>query len=286
MNFDTPVAFFIFNRPLHTARVFARLAQVRPSKLLIVADGPRDAAETMACEAARAVVSDIHWDCDVQRNYSDVNLGCRGRMSSGIDWVFSQCEQAIMIEDDCLADLSFFPYCRQLLNRYEDEERVMTIGGCNFQFGVRRTPFSYYFSAIHHIWGWATWRRAWQHYDVNMTQWPVIADTNFPGDMIPEFAARYHKRGMNDTFSGKLDTWDYQWVFACWLRRALCVLPAVNMISNIGFGPGATHCKKPDSFASLPTEPIEFPLIHPPKVDLCSTADMAYLERAIRVKAA
>lgn len=196
-NFDVPVAFFIFNRPLVTARVFSRIAQMRPSRLMIVADGPRSEVESQLCDAARACVADITWDCDVQWNYSNVNLGCRRRMSSGINWVFKQCDQAILLEDDCLPDPTFFQYCREMLARYEDEDRVMTIGGANFQFGVRRTPYSYYFSAVHHIWGWATWRRAWRHYDVEMKQWPNVAQTNFP-DMLPDYAASFARRDGGD----------------------------------------------------------------------------------------
>jgi hypothetical protein len=282
MNFDTPVALFIYHRPLQTARVFSRLALAQPRQLFIVADGPASAADVRASEAARAVVADIDWDCDVCRSYSDLHLGCRRRMSSGIDWVFSQCERAILLEDDCLPDMSFFPYCQSLLERYADDDRVMTISGDNFQFGVQRTPFSYYFSAIPHLWGWATWRRAWNHYDVDMKQWPMVASTNFPGDMIPQYAARYHREGMAETHAGRRNTWDHQWVFACWMRRALCALPAVNLVSNIGFGPNATHCKTPTPLASLPTQPIDFPLIHPPKVDLCADADEAFLRRAIK----
>jgi hypothetical protein len=281
MSLDTPVAFFIFNRPLLTARVFSRIAQAKPRRLLIVADGPRDYSETSLTEACRNVVADIDWDCQVQRNYSDVNLGCKRRMSSGMNWVFTETERAILIEDDCLPDPTFFPYCQQLLDRYENDDRVMTIGGANFQFGVRRTPFSYYFSAIHHIWGWATWRRAWKHYDVDMKQWPMVSQTDFPGEMIPPYAAAFHKKMMVETYEGRLDTWDYQWVFACWMRRALCVLPEVNLVSNLGYGPGATHCRKPDAFAAVPTEPIAFPLEHPSKVDPCGQADEAFLQRAI-----
>jgi hypothetical protein len=280
MSLDTPVAFFIFNRPLLTARVFSRIAQARPKRLFIVADGPRDYSETAACEAARNVVADIDWDCQVTRNYSDVNLGCKRRMSSGIDWVFASSERAILLEDDCLPDPTFFPFCQQMLDRYEEEERVMTISGDNFQFGVRRTPFSYYFSAIHHIWGWATWRRAWQHYDVEMKQWPRIAESDFPGDTIPLSTAKHQKKMMAETHAGRLDTWDYQWTFTCWMRQALCALPEVNLVSNIGYGQGATHCRKPDAFAAVPTEPISFPLEHPPKVDLCGQADDAFLQRA------
>ena len=281
MTFDTPVALFIYNRPLPTARVFSRLALARPTRLFIVADGPANAADCRPCGAARAVVEEIDWDCDVCHHYSADHLGCRRRVSGGIDWVFSQCDRAIFLEDDCLPDMSFFPYCQSLLERYEDEDRVMTISGDNFQFGVRRTPFSYYFSAIPHLWGWATWRRAWEYYDVDMKQWPMVAGTNFPGDMIPPYAASHHRRGMADAHAGRLDTWDHQWVFACWMRRALCALPAVNLVSNIGFGPGATHCKKPTAFASLPTQPIDLPLIHPPKIDLCLDADEAFLKRAM-----
>ena len=214
MSFDTPVAFFVFNRPLLTARVFSAIRELKPSRLFLVADGARNAEEAGACEATRSVISDIDWDCDVKTSFSDVNLGCRRRMSSGIDWVFSQTEQAILLEDDCLPEQSFFPYCAELLNHYADDERVMTISGDNMQFGVRQTPHSYYFSAIHHIWGWATWRRAWKHYDVEMKQWPLVSQTDFPGDMVPPYAAKFHKKLMGDTFAGKIDTWDYQWVFA------------------------------------------------------------------------
>ena len=269
-------------RDSRTARAFSRIAQARPKRLFLVADGPRDASEAAACEAARAVVADIDWDCEVSCNYSELNLGCKNRMSSGIDWVFSQVERAILLEDDCLAEASFFPYCQELLERYQDDERVMTVSGDNFQFGERRTPHSYYFSAIHHIWGWATWRRAWAHYDVNMRQWPAVAQTDFPGDLVPPFAARAQKKGMAAVHAGTLDTWDYQWTFACWMRRGLCALPAVNLISNVGFGADATHCRKPDAFAALPTEPLGFPLQHPPDVDLCSHADQAFLERSLK----
>jgi hypothetical protein len=286
MNFDTPVALFIFNRPLLTARVFSRIAGLRPRRLLLIADGPRDASESRACDAARAIVEEIDWDCDVQRNFSDVNLGCKRRMSSGIDWVFSQADRAILLEDDCLPDMSFFPYCRELLERYEADERVMTISGDNFQFGSRHTPHSYYFSAVHHIWGWATWRRAWQYYDVDMKQWPAVAQTDFPGALVPPYAAKYQKQKMAEAHAGRIDSWDHQWTFACWMRQALCVLPAVNLISNIGFGPGATHCRKPDALAALPTEEMTFPLSHPTEVDLCTSADSAFLERAITAKAA
>jgi hypothetical protein len=274
MNFHTPVAFFIFNRPRHTARVFSRIAEIKPSRLLIIADGPRDEFDRADCEAGRAVVADVGWDCDVYRNYSDTHLGCRRRMSGGLDWVFSLVQQAIVLEDDCLPDATFFPYCDELLKRYEDNDRVMTVSGDNFQFGVAQTPFSYYFSTIHHLWGWATWRRAWVHHDPSMLQWPRVADTDFPGDSVPPYAAEYHKRKMAQTFAGMLDAFSYEWILTCWLRHALCALPAMNLVSNIGFGSGV-HGTKPHACSALPTKPLSFPLRHPPEVGVQQCAKAA-----------
>jgi hypothetical protein len=268
MSLDTPVALFLFNRPLQTARVFTRIAHMRPRRLFIVADGPRAPADERACQAARNVVADITWPCEVELNYATVNLGSRRRLTSGLEWVFAQCESAIVLEDDCLPELSFFDYCREMLHRYEYDHRVMTISGCSFQFGVPPGRYSYSFSAVPHLWGWATWRRAWELHDANMAQWPSVAETAFPGGWVPEFAAEYHKHKIADTYDGLLDKFDYQWVLASWLNRGLCAMPAVNLISNIGYGPDATHCKTRDACAALPTEQIRFPLIHPPKVEV------------------
>jgi hypothetical protein len=264
MSQETAVALFIYNRPLQTARVFTRLAEVRPKRLFLIADGPSDELDALPCDAARSAVNDVSWDCQVSRNYSDVHMGNRRRVTSGIDWVFSRAERAIFLEDDCLPDPTFIPYCDEMLASYADDEHVMTISGDNFQFGVEHSPYSYYFSAVHHLWGWATWRRAWAHHDAQMRQWRRVAETDFPGEFLPTYAAHYHKRLMGQTYRGELDSWQYSWIFACWLRRGLCALPSVNLVSNIGFGPGATNCKRPDASAALRTQPIEFPLRHPP----------------------
>src|SRR6185369_14461868 len=163
----TPVAFIIFNRPDTTEKVFAEIARARPPKLLVIADGPRAgrAGEADRCAATRAIIDRVDWDCKVLTNYSDVNLGCKNRVASGIDWVFEQVPEAIILEDDCLPDPTFFRFCEELLIRYREDERISQICGANFQFGRKRSNDSYYFSRYNHIWGWASWRRAWQHYD-------------------------------------------------------------------------------------------------------------------------
>nr|MBA3765731.1 glycosyltransferase family 2 protein [Acidobacteriota bacterium] len=175
---NVPVALIIFNRADTTARVLAEIAKARPSKLLVIADGPRadhpDDAEK--CLAARAAIDRVNWDCEVLTNYSEVNLGCGARPSSGLDWVFENVAEAIILEDDCLPHPTFFPFCAELLERHRDDERVMMISGDNFQFGRKRTQYSYYFSRYTHTWGWATWRRAWRYFDREIKLWPALRE--------------------------------------------------------------------------------------------------------------
>lgn len=263
--------------------MFAQIARVRPSTLLIIADGPRNEAERATCDAARQVTHKIDWNCDVRRNYSETNLGCRRRMYTGIDWVFSQCEQAILLEDDCLPHPTFFRFCTELLDYYRDDERVMMISGDNMQHGRRWTPYSYYFSVATHIWGWATWRRAWKHHDATMSDWPEHPASDFPGNFVPCAAARrYYRKMMDETYTNKLDTWDLAWMYAVWKRRSLAILPEVNLISNIGYGPDATHTKKLDPFAALPTEAMQFPLWHPPEIKNLVEADQNFFNLEIK----
>ena len=248
MSLQTPIAFIIFNRPDVTERVLARIRQARPEKLFIIADGPRSGVpeDAAKCEAARRIVEGgIDWPCEVTRDYAKNNLGCKLRVSSGLDWVFSQVEEAIILEDDCLPNPSFFPFCDELLEKYRDEERVMVVSGNNFQRGKRRTPHSYYFSKYNHVWGWATWRRAWQHYDVAMTHWPEDkASGDHNSIYLDRFEKAYWESIFDRVYCGEIDTWDYQWTFACWKRGGLTILPEVNLVENIGFGQDATHTRE------------------------------------------
>jgi hypothetical protein len=271
---NTPVVFFIFNRPNTTRIVFNRLAEAQPKNLLIVADGPRNESEFEICQITRSIVKDINWDCNVQRNYSEINMGCKERISSGLDWVFSKFERAIILEDDCLPDLSFFRFCEVLLDKYQDDPGIMMIGGNNFQFGKNKTPYSYYYSIYPHIWGWATWRRAWSHYDVNMTSWPQQKCTDFLLKLLNDPVAIRYWEGIFDlTFEKKIDTWDYQWTYACWCNHGLSVTPCCNLVSNIGFGLGATHTIDHTNRANLPSGTMKFPLKVPKEILPNNSAD-------------
>ncbi|MDQ3918838.1 MAG: glycosyltransferase family 2 protein [Acidobacteriota bacterium] len=271
MSLATPVAFIIFNRPELTEEVFGAISAARPAKLLVVADGPRSPQEAERCERARAVVANITWDCEVLTNFADANLGCRRRVSSGLDWVFSQVEEAIILEDDCLPAPSFFGYCEGLLERYREDERVMHVGGDNFQRGRRRADASYYFSRYCHIWGWASWSRAWRHYDVAMRTWPAGREL-IRGSFADEAEADFWAGIFDRVHAGQIDTWDYQWVYACWSQSGLAVVPEVNLVSNVGFGPDATHTRGESEMSQLPVSDIG-ELRHPRLVIRNSEAD-------------
>jgi hypothetical protein len=263
----TAVAFLIFNRPDLTQVVFNAIRQAQPSTLLVVADGPRperpDEAEN--CAKVRSVIEQVDWDCHVLTNFSETNLGCKKRISSGLDWVFNTVEEAIILEDDCLPHPTFFRFCQELLNHYRDDTRIMAISGDNFQFGRRRTQDSYYFSRYNHCWGWASWRRAWQYYDVEMKLWPIVKQGNWLKDILQnETSAKNWTEPFQQVYENLIDTWDYQLTFACWVQSGLSILPNFNLVSNIGFGREATHTTNNQSqFSNIPVEAMEFPLIHP-----------------------
>jgi hypothetical protein len=251
---NTPVAFLVFNRPDTTKLVFDEIRRARPNKLLLVADGPRleIIGEIEKCNAVRDIINSVDWPCEVIKNYSDINLGCKIRVSSGINWVFEQVDEAIILEDDCLPDQSFFSYCATLLEKYKEDERIMQISGCNFQNGIQRGNGSYYFSTYHHIWGWATWKRAWKKYDLEMKAYPDFIKSNqIKNYWNDKRIQKFWTNIFNAAYNGEIDTWDQQWAFTISSQNGLTILPNVNLISNIGFGINATHTKKNSKESNL-----------------------------------
>ncbi|MDP9052396.1 MAG: glycosyltransferase family 2 protein [Acidobacteriota bacterium] len=265
--FETPVALFVFNRPTTTRRVFDAIAKVRPARLLLVADGPRidRTGEAELCRQTREILTRVDWPCDVSANFAETNLGCQERMISGLDWVFSIVEDAIILEDDCLPDPSFFPFCRELLERYRGDDRVTYISGDNLVAGYLDINASYYFSRIGGIWGWATWRSEWKRYDRHLSDWPKLRSEGMLADIFDEPQAVAHWTRIFDSMhenSGP-NTWDYQWLFTGLKNNSLTAVPKVNLVTNIGFGPAATHTTEVDSRLILQSTPIAFPLVHP-----------------------
>jgi hypothetical protein len=264
---NTPVALLIFNRPDLTARVFEEIRRARPKRLLIVADGPRTdrSGEDEKCFAARAVAENVDWPCEVLKNYSDRNLGCKRRVSSGLDWVFQECEEAIILEDDCLPDPTFFPYCEELLDHYRLNQQVMHIGGSNFVTTDWTCQDSYYFSRYPHIWGWATWKRAWIKYDVSLTDWAKLKYEGWLSKVtLSEDEELYWHLNFQQIANNEIDTWDAQWLLTCWKHEGISVLPGMNLIENIGFREDATHTlPELEMRRSGDASAITFPLRHP-----------------------
>jgi hypothetical protein len=274
---NTAVALIIFNRPNATKIVLDCVRKVKPSKLFIIADGPRQHIfdDEEKCAVTRQLIDSVDWDCQVLKNYSDINLGCKYRISSGIDWVFEQTEEAIILEDDCLPHESFFPFCEELLDKYRNDQRITTISGNNFQFGRQGREFSYYFSRYPLIWGWATWRRAWQHYDVEMKCWEILRDDHWLEDVLDDSRAiKYWHQLFQGCYEGSIDSWAFPWTLTSWIQKSLNIIPSVNLVSNIGFSPQALTTKDTYSpFANYPTTTMEFPLKHQPLIIRDAEAD-------------
>jgi hypothetical protein len=271
----TPIIFLIFKRPEETARVWETIRAAKPSKLFIVADGPRNPEEKKSTDAARAVVEHIDWPCKVERNYAEKNLGCRQRVWSGIDWAMSRLTEetdcAIILEDDCLPDASFFPYCEENLEKYKNNPQIMQISGVNFQDGLIIKE-SYYFSHIAQIWGWATWKCAWKRYDGMLASWPKIKGSEAIRSVFPSRIAYHYWAHMFDRMErSEMDTWDVAWTYTVFKEHGLCIMPKVNLVENIG-STGATH--KASHFMHQETSPLSFPLVHPSEIKANDAADL------------
>lgn len=267
----TPILFIVFNRRETTEKVFAAIRQARPDRLFIAADAPRQdhPGEEEKCAQTRKIMEKVDWPCDLKTKFSGTNLGSRRGPSSAIDWFFENVEEGIILEHDCLPHQSFFQFCEALLERYRDNDQIMHISGNNHLFGRVTTPHDYYFSRIPLIWGWATWRRAWKNYDVNIKDWPD-RNVSIPGNFI---ARRCWTRIFNLMYNGKIETWDYQWTYALFKNNGLAINPAKNLVSNIGFGEGATFGKNSSSiFANMKAEQLTI-ANHPLVVSVDQVAD-------------
>jgi hypothetical protein len=289
---NTPVALILFNRPDLTEVVFDRIKQARPQKLFLIADGPRELNENdeRKCEVARNIVENITWECDVYKNYSEKNLGCGIRPVTGINWVFEHVDRAIILEDDCLPHPAYFKYCDELLEKYRDDERVMQISGTNYQYGIKGTEYSYYFSK-HNICagGWATWKRAWDKYDYEMKLWPVVKNYNWLEYYLGnKKAADVYSNIFEKTYNtlSNADVWDYQWIFSFWINNGLSIHPSVNLQSNIGYREDATHTKNSkNKWANLATAELAFPLKHPPFMFPNDDADSSFIQDVVNAYA-
>jgi hypothetical protein len=243
---DTPLLLIAWRRPHTLRQVIDAIRPLAPTRLYVACDGPNPErpGEAEKVAATRALIEhEIDWPCQIERLYSVVNQGCRLGVSRAITWFFEQVEEGIILEDDCVPHPDFFPYCTTLLERYRHDTRVWCVSGNNFQNGQWRGDGSYYFSRYNHCWGWASWRRCWQHYDAELKQWPALRDSGLLETIFEAPLERQYWSGIGQRLvdEGKPDTWDYQWTFTCLANGGLTALPNRNLVSNVGFGEDASH---------------------------------------------
>jgi len=265
---NAPVLFLVFNRPETTLRVFQKIRNARPSRLYVAADGPRLGVtdEAKRCKKVRDISTEIDWDCDVQTRFLTENHGCKVAVSSAIDWFFEQEEMGIILEDDCLPDLSFFRFCEEMLFQYCEDDRVMMISGDNFDRNAA-VGGGYGFTSYPQIWGWATWRRAWKNYDLTMSSWPQFRESKSFREMFNTREFRCWRNVFDRTYESRINSWDYAWVLCCFVNNGLSIFPSLNLVSNIGCLSDGTHTNKfLDPCMGLPFSSIEFPLEHPVEV--------------------
>ncbi len=264
----TAVLFLIFNRLDTTKQVFQAIRKAKPPRLYIGADGPRPDKEGEAEKVKSVrdyVLKNIDWACEVKTLFRDKNLGCKYAVSSAITWFFENEEQGIILEDDCLPSQSFFWFCEELLERYKDDMRIWHISGNNFHSGWRRDKdYSYHFSYYGSIWGWASWRNKWSHYDVEMDNYEEIKSKNYLWDIFGNQAEANFRISNFEEIKNGLDTWDFQWAYTRFINSGLSIVPETNLVKNLGFGKDATRThSKNDRRANMNIENVNFPLKHP-----------------------
>jgi hypothetical protein len=243
MSLKTPVAFFIFNRPDLTEIVFEAIAEAKPTKLFVIADAAAKAEDEEKCKQCRDIIERVDWDCEVIKKYPEQNIGARDNVPTGVQWVFSQVEECIFLEDDCLPDPSFFSFCETLLEYYRDDERIMHINGGNFLFNQVPLSDSYYFSRYMFTgYGWASWRRAWKYYDLDMRSLPDFEEKNLMSFVFDDQEEQaFWTRKFREVYTGELISYCYPIFFAGWSQSGLSIMPSVNLVSNLGFRADAVH---------------------------------------------
>ncbi len=280
---NTPILITIFNRPDKVRALMTALAEIRPTRLFVAADGPRAHVPTDAarCAEARAVATAVSWPCEVRTNFSDANLGVDPAMERAITWFFENVEEGIILEDDCVPHPDFFRFSAFLLARYRNDARVMMVSGNNFQNSRRRGEASYYFSRYPNTWGWATWRRAWKLYDTKLSALPAFIASGAAARIRPHGKEqRQWLSHFESLRNGTRTPWDAKWVFALWNNNGLSITPNVNLVQNIGFGADSTHTAKAERDMDQKASPIDNPLVHPNRIEADDAAD-AYLFKTI-----
>ncbi len=277
-----PVVLCVFNRLDTTQKVLEKIREVQPQKLYVIADGARESVvgEKEKVDAVKKYIEmNIDWECEVLKNYASVNMGCGRRISSGLSWVFETEEQAIILEDDCVPEISFFQYCQEMLEYYKENEQIFLISGNNPIAHLYPTDYDYLFSHVPFMWGWATWKRAWKLYDFTIASWPSNKNNSLLRQAIPiRRAYWYYSAEFDAVYMGKCsDIWDYQFMYIGIVNAMFGIVPAKSHVQNIGFIEEATHTDKIPKWVTCEVSPVEFPIRHRKNVEWDRAFDERYM---------
>lgn len=264
------ILFLVFNRPDETEYVFNKIREYKPNKIYISADGPRGnvIGDEILCAKVKEIVLNIDWECDVRTRFLKNNLGAGLAVSSAISWFFENEEDGIILEDDCLPDITFFDFCSILLDKYKNQHNIMCISGVNLDKNMQYNNESIAYINYPLMWGWATWKRSWQFYDFKMTDWPELKKNNWLKDRGNYLFRKFWEFQFDKYYKESKNVWDYQWFFACWKKNGITVVPKINLIKNIGFVETATHTlpNSNKTLSGLESKEISFPLIYPKEI--------------------
>lgn len=265
--FNIPVLFLIFNRPDKTQQVFNKIKEIKPKYLFVAADGPRPhkTGEHKKCLETREIIKQVNWDCELKTLFRESNLGCGQSVSSAITWFFDEIEQGIILEDDCLPDNTFFYYCETLLEKYKHNNNILHINGTNFSGIKVANPKSYYFTNLVSIWGWATWRRAWNIYDINTPDFPIYKNKLFgQKTLVSKKVTKHFKKAFDKMYTERYSAWGTQWMYTVMKNRGITITPQVNLVENIGIDNGSTRSFLMDSHSyNKKSDKLLLPLEHP-----------------------
>lgn len=263
MQYDTPILFIIFKRYDTTIKVFEVIKKMKPKKLYIAADGPRNQLEKEACDKTREIIEQIDWDCDLHLMLRDENIGCKYGPYTSISWLFETEEEGVILEDDCVPDLTFFSFAKQMLEKYRTDERIGMIAGHN-EVSLSLST-SYVFSRFKACWGWATWKRAWKNIDIELQRYDYRSEVAPLMVYDRQRVVHWHK-ALELIAQNKVAAWDWPWYFSSAAQSQLCIFPSKNLVANIGFGEDGTHCFGEPPVEAITKYALDFPLVAPETV--------------------
>lgn len=262
----TAVLVVAFNRPEETANLINLLREVKPERIYFAVDGARasSSSDRELVNETRFLLSNFDWDCTVFQKFPNENLGCGRGVSSAVSWALESEETIIVLEDDIAPKISFFQFCDELLEKYRFDENVFCISGhSSVPSHLLDSSVSYRFSRYPNVWGWATWKRSWDSYNFDISNWekelPKAEMKRFLGKS--SLAMMTWSRVLNLIAAGKIDTWDYQLVLAQWRKNAYAAIPNCNLTNNVGFSKEATHTNVRPKYLIEATDMV-FPLVH------------------------